>query len=136
MSTTSAPPPSTPFFAGRSFRRGALFVAVTAGIGLAYVLRGVLVPLFFAFLLAYALDPFVDWLEARKVPRAVAAPVVMFAIAGLLILIMVFAVPMFVDELRGAAADLPLQLQGLETRIEPWLWQSFHFKLPHTMNEL
>jgi predicted PurR-regulated permease PerM len=113
-----------------------VFAVIASLVVLAYVLRGVLVPLFFAFLLAYALDPFVDWLEARKVPRGLAAPIVMMAIAGLLILILVFAIPMFIDELRAAAADLPSQLQGLEVRVEPWLWQNFHFKPPHTMNEL
>jgi predicted PurR-regulated permease PerM len=87
-------------------------------------------------LLAYALDPFVDWLEARRVPRSLAAPTVMLGIAGLLALILVFAVPMFIDELRGAAADLPSQLAGLEERMEPWLWQNFHFKPPHSMSEL
>jgi predicted PurR-regulated permease PerM len=136
MSTTSAPPPSAPFFAGRSFRRGALFVAVTAGIGLAYVLRGVLVPLFFAFLLAYALDPFVDWLEARRIPRSLAAPVVMLAIAALFSLILMFAIPMFLDELRAAGAELPSQLGRLEPTVEPWIWQTFHVKPPHTMSEL
>jgi predicted PurR-regulated permease PerM len=110
---------------------------MVAGIvALAYVLRGVLVPLFFAFLLAYALDPFVDLLEARKIPRTVAAPVVMLAIAGLLALLLVFAVPMFIDELYAAAADMPSQLKRLEGRLEPWLWQTFHFKPPHTMSEL
>ena len=72
------------------------------------MLRGVLVPLFFAFLLAYALDPFVDWLEARKVPRTLAAPVVMLAIAALFALILMFAIPMFLDELRAAGAELPV----------------------------
>jgi predicted PurR-regulated permease PerM len=105
-------------------------------VGFAYVLRGVLVPLFFAFLLAYALDPFVDWLEARKVPRSLAAPIVMMAIAGVIGMVVVFAIPMFIDELRAAAADLPAQLKGLEIRLEPWLWQNFHFKPPHTMSEL
>jgi predicted PurR-regulated permease PerM len=100
------------------------------------VLRGVLIPLFFAFLLAYALDPFVDWLEARRLPRTLAAPTVMLAIAGLMALVFVFAIPLFLDELSGAAADLPSQLQRLEARIEPWLWQTFHIKPPHTMNEL
>lgn len=109
------------------------FAGVTV---LAYILRGVLVPLFFAFLLAYALDPFVDWFEARKIPRSVAAPSVMILIAGLLALILFFAIPLFIDELRAAAADLPAQLSGLEARIEPWLWQTFHFKPPHTMSEL
>jgi len=118
------------------FRRALLFVVATTLVGFAYVLRGVLIPLFFAFLLAYALDPFVDWLEERRIPRAAAAPLVMLAIAGLLALALVFAVPMFIDELHAAAADLPLQLKGLEDRFEPWLWQNFHLKPPHTMSEL
>jgi len=128
----SGPPPPMP----PALRRAIGWGAIAALIGLAYVLRGVLVPLFFAFLLAYALDPFVDWLEMRKVPRTLAAPIVMLAIAGLLALVLVFAIPMFVDELRSAAADLPSQLKGLEERLEPWLWANFHFKPPHTMSEL
>jgi predicted PurR-regulated permease PerM len=122
--------------ANPAFRRGVVLALVAGTLGVAYLLRGVLVPLFFAFLLAYALDPFVDWLEARKIPRTLAAPVVMLAIGGLLTLILVFAVPMFIDELHAAAADMPTQLKGLEKRVEPWLWQYFHFKPPHTMSEL
>jgi predicted PurR-regulated permease PerM len=117
-------------------RRGLVIVFAVAMVGLAYVLRGVLVPLFFAFLLAYALDPFVDWLHERKVPRALAAPIVMLLLLGFLTLLLVFAVPMFFEELRSAAADLPDQLRGLEARVEPWLWQNFHFKPPSTFSEL
>jgi len=135
MSTSSAPPSSRPLF-HVTFRRGIAIASVTAILTIAYLLRGVIVPLFFAFLLAYALDPFVDLLEARRVPRALAAPAVMLAIAALLGLVMMYAIPMFIDELRGAAADLPLQLRGLEERLEPWLWQNLHFKPPHTMTEL
>jgi predicted PurR-regulated permease PerM len=135
MSTTSAPPPSTAF-SGRSFRRGVVVGTVAAVLTLAYVLRGVLVPLFFAFLLAYALDPFVDWLEARKIPRTVAAPIVMLGIAALFALILFFAIPMFLDELRAAGAELPAQLGRLQPTVEPWLWQNFHVKPPHTMSEL
>jgi predicted PurR-regulated permease PerM len=135
MSTSSSPPPSLSM-ASPAFRRGVVFVFAAGLVVLAYLLRGVLIPLFFAFLLAYALDPFVDWLEARRVPRGLAAPVVMIAIAGLLALVLVFAVPMFFDELYAAAADMPAQLKGLEDRLEPWLWQTFHFRPPHTMSEL
>ena len=109
---------------------------VVAIVALSYVLRGVLAPLFFAFLLAYALDPFVDWLEAHRVPRTLAAPIVLLGIAGFLVTVVVFAVPLFVDELRDASADLPSELKALESRVEPWLWQAFHFKPPHTMTEL
>ncbi|HEY4011730.1 MAG TPA: AI-2E family transporter [Polyangiaceae bacterium] len=135
MSNSSGPPPSLTM-ASPAFRRGVVFAMVMGGLVLAYLLRGVIIPLFFAFLLAYALDPFVDWLEARRVHRAVAAPVVMLAIAGLLVLVLVFAVPMFFDELYAAAADLPFEFKGLEGRVEPWLWQAFHFRPPHTIGEL
>ena len=117
-------------------RRGLTFAFFVGVVLLGYLLRGVLVPLFFAFLLAYALDPFVDWLEARKVPRTVAAPVVMLVIGAFFVLFLIFAVPVLVEQIRDAAADLPDQLQGLEARLEPWLWQAFHFKPPHTMSEL
>ncbi|HZU82672.1 MAG TPA: AI-2E family transporter [Polyangiaceae bacterium] len=135
MSTTSAPPPSRPI-APPALRRVVGFAAATAIVLLAYLLRGVLIPLFFAFLLAYALDPFVDWLEARRVPRTLAAPVVMLTIAGLLALVLIFAIPMFIDELHSAAAEMPAELKSLEERVEPWLWQNFHFRPPHTMSEL
>jgi predicted PurR-regulated permease PerM len=118
------------------YRRAAVLLGIAAGLGFANALRGVLVPLFFAFLLAYALDPFVDWMEARKIPRGVAAPLVMLAIAGLFTVVCIFAVPMFLDEARAAAADLPEQLKRLEARLEPWLLQTFHVKLPHSMADL
>jgi predicted PurR-regulated permease PerM len=105
-------------------------------VALAYVLRGVLLPLFFAFFVAYALDPFVDWLAAHSVPRALAAILVMIALLGGLAAILAYAVPMFVVELRSAAGDLPSQLRGFEDRIEPVIWQAFHVRLPHTMGEL
>src|SRR5215472_11466373 len=118
-----------------TFRRTMTLVSLFAAIGLAYLLRGVLVPLFFAFLLAYALDPFVDWFEARRVPRMLGAPLVMLAICGVFVLIALYAIPRFVEEVRDAAAHLPDQLKRLEERIEPWLWQNFKFKPPHSMSE-
>jgi predicted PurR-regulated permease PerM len=117
-------------------RRALPFLTSAIVLALAYALRGVLIPLFFAFLLAYALDPFVDWLEARKVPRTLAAPIVMLGIAAFTTLVLVFAIPMFIDELGGVVAALPSELKSLQERAEPWLWQNFHFQPPHTMGEL
>jgi predicted PurR-regulated permease PerM len=111
-------------------------LGIASVLGLAYMLRSVLVPLFLAFLLAYALDPFVDRLEALKVPRSLGAFLVMLGIATLFVLALVYAIPMFVDELRAAAADLPQQLQALQSRVEPWLLQNFKVKIPHTFAEL
>jgi predicted PurR-regulated permease PerM len=50
--------------------------------------------------------------------------------------VLIFAVPMFIEELSQAASELPAQLQGLQTRAEPWLWKTVHVKVPHSIAEL
>ena len=121
---------------GTSFRRKMIFLAAALVIGLAYLLRGVLVPLFLAFLLAYALDPFVDRLEGMRVPRPLGAILVMLGIAGLVTVVLIYSVPMFVDEMRDASSALPDQIQALQARAEPWFLTTLHIKLPHTVGDL
>jgi len=103
---------------------------------LTYLLRDVLVPLFFAFLLAYALDPIVDRLELLKVPRTVGALLVMVLICGVAVTTLVLAVPYVIDEFRLAGEQFPEQMRALKERIDPWVWQVFHINLPHTWGEL
>ena len=121
---------------GTSFRRKMIFLAVVLVLALAYVLRGVLVPLFLAFLLAYALDPFVDRLEAMRVPRPLGAILVMLGIAGLFTVVLIYAIPLFVDEMTEASATLPEKLRGLQLRAEPWFANTLHIKLPHSVNDV
>jgi predicted PurR-regulated permease PerM len=112
-----------------------IFLGVVLVLALAYVLRGVLVPLFLAFLLAYALDPFVDRLEALRVPRSLGAVLVMLGILGLVMTMLVYAVPVFIDEMTEATATLPDKLVRLQVRTEPYA-RSLHVTLPHTSNDL
>jgi len=121
---------------GTSFRRKMIFLAVVLVLALAYVLRGVLVPLFLGFLLAYALDPFVYRLEALRVPRSLGAVIVMVGIAGLVTTVLIYAIPFFVDEVTDASATLPEKLVRLQLRAEPWFASTLHIKLPHSMNDL
>jgi predicted PurR-regulated permease PerM len=118
-----------------TFRRVLIGLGIAAALGLGYALRGVLLPLFFAFLLAYALDPAVDRLEAMRVPRPLGAILVMVGLTTVVVLVLMFAVPMFIDEFRAATAALPTQLADLQTRAEPWLLATFKIKLPHTWSE-
>ncbi|RYG66226.1 AI-2E family transporter, partial [bacterium] len=102
----------------------------------AYMLRGLLASLFFAFLVAYALDPLVDRLEAMRVPRAPAAMGVMLGIVAVTTAVVVFAIPMFLDELRDVGAALPAQLAALGDRVEPWLWSTLKLRVPHSLSDL
>ncbi|HVJ88178.1 MAG TPA: AI-2E family transporter [Labilithrix sp.] len=121
---------------GTSFRRKMIFLAVVLVLALAYVLRGVLVPLFLGFLLAYALDPFVYRLEALRVPRSLGAVLVMLGISGLVTTVLIYAIPFFIDEVTDASATLPDKLRSLQLRAEPWFATTLHIKLPHSMNDL
>ena len=117
-------------------RRLWVVLGIAAAMAALYLMRNVTVPLFFAFLVAYALDPIVDRLEAMRVPRSLGALATLGGLAAILFFGFVYTVPLFVEELRSAAEDLPAQLKSLEGRAEPWLWSTFKLKLPHTMNEL
>ena len=62
------------------------WLLVLIGIGLAglllYVLRGALTPVFFAFLIAYMLDPVVDRFEERGFSRSLGIGVMLTAVLG------------------------------------------------------
>lgn len=126
----------TPGSPAPGWRKWVLPGVVVLALALAYALRGVLVPLFFAFLLAYALDPLVDKLERWRVPRPAGAALVLLALAALVVLVAFLAVPMLADEFTDASARLPERLSRVQQGIEDWLIARFNYRLPHTWSEL
>lgn len=118
------------------FRRKMVVVGVVSTLAVAYLLRGVLVPLFLAFLVAYALDPLVDRLEALRVPRSLGALVVMAGLLGGFVVVAFYAVPVAIDEVRDAAAELPAQLESLRQRLEPFVTGTLKLKMPASLGEL
>lgn len=127
----SQKPPSSPLF-----RRFVFLAATALALLLAWALRGVLVPLFLAFLVAYALDPAVDYLEARRLPRSLGAMLVMGGLSLLVILGLVIGVPYLFREFRTAGGELPAQIEALRLRAEPLLAERFHLELPRTFGDL
>lgn len=124
-------------YAPRYVLRRLLYAIVTVGgVALAYLLRGVLVPLFLAFVLAYALDPVVDRGVRLGLKRSTSALLVMMGLAGVLVAISVVAVPYFFDEFSDAAAALPEQLQGFQKRFDPWLWDHLRIRLPQNWGDI
>ncbi|MBR2196993.1 MAG: AI-2E family transporter [Fibrobacter sp.] len=76
-------------------------VLFTVGILLVYYLRGVLFPFFAAFLMAYIVDPVVNWLET-KVKYRVIAVIIVLLVAGLIIggALRLF-IPMVINEIQN-----------------------------------
>ncbi|HEU5069145.1 MAG TPA: AI-2E family transporter [Verrucomicrobiae bacterium] len=92
-----------------------VIVGAVWGLGQALgLLAPVLWPLAVAGVLAYLLDPVVDWLEHRRIPRTRAIVLVFFVAAGLLLGVLASVAPRVVVEttqLAGKAHEMSGQLQ-------------------------
>lgn len=118
------------------FRRLGYVVGAVAVVALGYLLRGVLVPLFLAFLIAYTFNPVVERLSRRGVSRTLAAILLLLLLMGAAVAVVTVAIPYFIDEFASAAAALPTQLKGLQERLDPWVWDRFHVRIPHTWGDV
>jgi predicted PurR-regulated permease PerM len=98
------------------------------------LLEGVLTPVFFAFLIAYMLDPVVDRFEARGVSRAMGIVVMLSIVLGGMGLFMLIAIPSITRDFAAFAESLPRVLMGLVDRAEPWLVEH-DLPVPQSLDE-
>ena len=69
-----------------------------------------LAPFVLAAVLAYVLDPLVDWMQARRVPRFAAILLLTLPALGILALLLLVAVPAAARQLAGILSGLPVFL--------------------------
>src|SRR5207247_412109 len=99
----------------------ALGVALVWGLGkILEILSPVLWPLAVAGVLAYLLDPVVDFLEQRAIPRTRAIILVFIMAVVLLLGMAASVVPQLVNETRDLAMKIPSYTQRLRTGVERW----------------
>ena len=101
---------------------GALVAALIWSLGrLLELLSPVIWPLAVAGILAYLLDPVVDFIEHRGVPRA-RAIVCVFALAFVIVgALFGSVVPQVITETRQLALRIPGYADSLEKRLEKWI---------------
>lgn len=110
-------------------------VGVLAAGTLLYAVRGVLTPVLFAFLLAYVLDPVVDRLEARGMPRALGIVVILGAALGGIAFFLVLVLPTMARDLGALVQTLPALLERLRAAAEPTL-RSFGLEVPRGVDDV
>lgn len=76
-----------------------------------------LAPFVLAAVLAYVLDPVVDWMQVRRIPRTVAILLLTLPALGFLGLIVLVAVPAAARQLGAILTDLPIFLD----RVADWI---------------
>jgi predicted PurR-regulated permease PerM len=111
----------------------ALAVAILLGLigllfwGFALVvnrLSGVLLPLAVGGILAYLLDPVVDFLERRKVPRRRAIALVFLIALAMLLLLLGTVLPRLIFEVGELAEKIPDYASQVQGRLTEWLKKS------------
>ncbi len=103
----------------------AVFGLVIWGLGwLVNALSSVLLPLAFAAVLAYLLDPVVDWLEHKKVPRTRAIILVFFVAAMLFLMMLATVIPQLLVETSQLIDLIPEYAEKLKEKLGVWFESS------------
>lgn len=87
------------------------------------LLGPVLTPFVAAAIVGYVLNPGVDWLTARRVPRALAVIAVMIALSMLALALLLVVLPTLKAELPLLQQRLPVLLDKIDTTFAPLLRQ-------------
>ncbi len=113
----------SPFSANPQFW-GWIAVALVVG-GLLYLLSPILAPFLFAAILAYILDPIVERLTGKYLPRTLAVVLVLVGALLLIVALALVVLPLFAKELRQLVDRLPAFLVWLNQQLLPRLKEHF-----------
>ncbi|TDP77587.1 AI-2E family transporter [Bradymonas sediminis] len=114
-----------------------LFFGIILGIGvwLTQSLAAVLFPIFVSLLIAYLLDPGIDWLEGRRVNRTVGILLYIFlgvlAMAGMVL----FLYPTIARLVMSLVHKAPGLFEMLQKEQIPWFERTFRVSIPPTFRE-
>jgi len=78
-----------------------------------YLIREVIALLFVAIVLAAAFDPWVDWMQRYKIPRAISILLIYIIMISVLSLLIVLMVPPISEQIGQLSKNLPLYYQRL-----------------------
>lgn len=72
-----------------------------------YLISDILILFFVALVFSSALDPWVDWLKKKKIPRSVSVLVLYFIVFSALVLILYLIIPIIIKEVNGLSDNFP-----------------------------
>jgi predicted PurR-regulated permease PerM len=90
---------------------------------LLWLLTPVLTPFVAAAIIGYMLNPGVDWMERRGIPRAIAVLLAMVGVCVLIAALLLIVLPVLAEELPVLRERLPALLMKIDRVVDPWLRQ-------------
>ncbi len=115
------------------YRRLFLLGVSIAGLYFLYKVKTILLPFIFAFFLAYLLNPLVEFVEKKKVPRVFAIFVVYTIVFTLFTGIVVFGVPVLLEELNKLIQAIPILSAEIHKIISSFETEYSNFALPQAV---
>ena len=109
---------AAPYAGTRLHRLAVVGMSVLAALWLLRTTGFLLAPFILALVLAYILDPAVDALERRRVPRTLAVLILALPVVGALVLAIVFGVPALGRQVDALVAQAPVLLERLAHWVE------------------
>lgn len=103
---------------------------------LLWVLKAALTPLAAAFVIAYLLDPLIDWFERHRVRRSFAIFLLLGLAGGGVLGFLLFVIPRVVAEISALAERMPAYLERFVTEVVPAVEQRVGIDLPRTLDGL
>lgn len=82
-------------------------VLVSLGLLIAYLIRDALALLFIAVIFAAAVDPLVDWLQKRRLPRAVSILMIYVVLIAIFSLVIVMMIPPVTEQIGQIISHFP-----------------------------
>jgi len=99
----------------------ALLLAALAAVWLLVIFNKLLLILFMAILLAIAIDPLADWLDAWHIPRPLAIVVIYLLLLGILGAVVGLLVPVLIAEWSQLSARVPTLVQRMLDVPQTWI---------------
>jgi predicted PurR-regulated permease PerM len=83
-----------------------------------YEIRGLLILFFISIFFASALEPFVDWMEKRYIPRSIGVILILLLFFGFFVIVIGSAVPIVVEQITLIMTNFIDYLGGLFKRLQ------------------
>jgi len=81
-----------------------------------YLIKDLLILFFVALVFSSALDPWIDWLKKKKIPRSVSVLSMYLIIFGVLGLSLYLIVPLIIKELNDMSANFPAYFEAITAK--------------------
>lgn len=112
-----------------------VIVGILATLSFLYTILNIIIIFTLAFILGYAINPFITFFENKGVPRSISIVGVLIIVIGMITLAFYFLIPAIIAQISALASQLPANLEKFQSwsdqfiQANPYLRESIDFNI-------